>query len=131
LIVVDASVLVNALADDEDAGDAARVRLLGDADLHAPHVVDLEVLSVLRRAVGARRLDARRAQLALDDLHDLRLTRYAHAPFAQRIWELRQDLTPYDAAYVALAEELDCPFLTADERLARSPQLPCAIEVLR
>jgi predicted nucleic acid-binding protein len=131
LIVVDASVLVNALADDEDAGDAARARLLGHADLHAPHVVDLEVLSVLRRAVGARRLDTRRARLALDDLHDLRLTRYPHAPFARRIWELRQNLTPYDAAYVALAEELDCSLLTADERLARSPRLPCAVEVLR
>ena len=129
--MVDASVLVNALADDEDAGDAARARLLGDADLHAPHVVDLEVLSVLRRALAARRLDTRRARLALDDLHDLRLTRYPHVPFARRIWELGQNLTPYDAAYVALADELDCPLLTADERLARSPRLPCAVEVLR
>lgn len=122
--------LANALADDTEDGDAARARLLDEVELHAPHVIDLEVLSVLRRAVGADKLELRRAQLALDDLIDLRLTRYPHAPFARRIWSLRQNLTPYDAAYVTLAEELDCPLVTADGRLARSPRLPCEVELV-
>lgn len=130
MIVVDASVLANALADDTEDGDAVRARLLDEVELHAPHVIDLEVLSVLRRAVGADKLELRRAQLALDDLIDLRLTRYPHAPFARRIWSLRQNLTPYDAAYVTLAEELDCPLVTADGRLARSPRLPCEVELV-
>lgn len=130
MIVVDASVLVNAVADDAPEGDMARARLLAAAGLHAPHLVDLEVLSVLRRAVAARKLDARRAKLAIDDLVDLRLTRYPHVPFVRRIWELRENLTPYDAAYVALAEELDCPLVTADARLAQAPGLPCEVEVL-
>lgn len=131
MIVVDASVLVEALADDEKAGEAARARLLAATDLHAPQLIDLEVLSVLRRAVGVSKLDPKRARLALDDLMDLPLTRYPHEPFLRRIWELRESLTPYDAAYVILAEALDCPLLTADERLSKAPRLPCRVEVFR
>jgi predicted nucleic acid-binding protein len=93
--------------------------------------VDLEVLSVLRRQAGAGLLDARRAGLALHDLVDLPVTRYPHAPFAPRVWELRSNLTPYDAAYVALAESLGCMLVTADARLARSPGIRCAVEVVQ
>ena len=121
--------LAVALADDGADGDAARARLARDPALHAPHLVDLEVLSVLRRQ-AAGLLDARRAGFALDDLVDLPLVRYPHAGFARRVWELRGNLTPYDAAYVALAEALGCPLVTADARLARAPGTRCDVEVL-
>lgn len=130
MIVVDASVVANALADDDHSGDLARERITADGDLHAPHLLDLEVLSVLRRQSVAGELDTRRVRLAMTDLHDLPITRYPHLPFAQRIWELRHNLTPYDAAYVALAEELDCLLVTADRRLAKVPGLSQMVDVL-
>ena len=128
MIVVDASVLVNALADDDTDGDRARERLLADTDLHAPSLVDLEVVSVLRWHVGAGDLDDRRARLAIADLHALSLTRYPHLPLVERVWELRHNLTPYDASYVALAEALQCTLLTADHRLSRAPGPACPME---
>lgn len=128
MIVVDASVLAVALADDGPDGDLARARLAADPSLHVPYLADLEVLSVLRRRLAAGDLDERRARLALADLGDLSLVRYPHLPFADR--ELRRNLTPYDAVYVALAEALACPFVTADARLARAPGLRCSVEVL-
>lgn len=85
---------------------------------------------MLRRQVTGRLLDDRRAALALHDLVSLPATRYPHGPFAPRVWELCGNLTPYDAVYVALAESLDCPFVTADARLARAPGIRCAVEVL-
>lgn len=130
MIVVDASVLANALADDTGDGDRARRRLVADPDLHAPHLVDLEVLSVLRRKAASGHLDGRRVALALGDLADLALARYPHAPFASRIWALRDNLTPYDAAYVALAETLGCPLVTADAALPGAPGVRCPVEVL-
>jgi predicted nucleic acid-binding protein len=128
---VDASVLAVALADDGPDGDAARARLTADPALHAPHLVDLEVLSMLRRQAGADLLDRRRVGLAIRDLVDLPIVRYPHLPFAWRLWELRDNLTPYDAAYVALAEALDCALVTGDGRLARAPGVRCTVEVLR
>lgn len=130
MIVVDASVVANALADDEQSGDAARRRLSADPDLHAPHLLDLEVLSVLRRNAAADRLNDRRVGLAIADLRDLPVTRYPHLPFATRIWELRHNLTPYDAAYVALAEELGCPLVTGDHAIKGAPGISCEVEVL-
>jgi len=88
------------------------------------------VLSVLRKQASAGLLDARRARLALHDLMDLPMTRYPHMPFARRVWELRSNLTPYDAAYVALADTLGCLLVTADARLARAPGIQCGVEVL-
>ena len=88
--------------------------------LHAPHLIDLEVLSVLRRQVLAGDLSAERAAAGITALTQLDLVRYQHATFADRIWALRENLTPYDAAYVALAEALNVPLLTLDGRLARS-----------
>lgn len=130
MIVVDASVLVNALADDAADGDRARARMLADPDLHAPSLVDVEVLSVLRRHLNAGTLDDRRADLAIDDLAELPLTRYPHLAMARRIWAHRNNLTAYDAAYVALAELLDCPLVTADRKLAAAPGLTCPVEQL-
>jgi predicted nucleic acid-binding protein len=130
VIVVDASVLAVALADDGPDGDHARARLRGE-HLTAPGLVDLEVASVWRRQIRDGAMDARRAALALTDLAALPLRRAPHQPLLARCWELRDNLTMYDASYVALAEALDVALLTGDRRLARSAGPRCPIEVLR
>jgi predicted nucleic acid-binding protein len=130
VLVVDASVLVVALADDGDDGDGARARLRGE-DLAAPELVDLEVTSVLRGRLAGGHLDLRRAELALTDLMDIPVTRVPHRRLLARCWELRSSLTVYDAAYVALAEALDATLITGDARLARASGPRCPIEVHR
>ncbi|MGH2826596.1 MAG: type II toxin-antitoxin system VapC family toxin [Actinomycetota bacterium] len=130
MIVLDASVLVVALADDDVDGARARTRLLDDPDLHAPQLVDLEVISVLRRLRNAGEIQERRAVEALEDLLELALARHPHWPFAARIWELRANLTPYDASYVALAERLGCTLVTGDRRIARTAGIRCDVEIL-
>lgn len=129
MIVVDASVIVTALADDGPDGDRHRDRLVGER-LAAPHLIDVEVLSAWRRLAAAGNLDERRTRFARDDLRALPMVRVPHAPLLERCWELRANLTTYDAAYVALAELLDVPLLTADAKLAATPGPACAIEVL-
>ena len=129
VIVVDASVLATSLGDDGPDGDQARARLRGER-LTAPELVDLEVVSVWRRQVRAGALDIRRAALALADLGALPLRREPHRPLLSRCWELRDKLTIYDAAYVALAEALEVLLLIADGRLAKSTGPTCNIEVL-
>ncbi|MGB7447581.1 MAG: type II toxin-antitoxin system VapC family toxin [Ornithinimicrobium sp.] len=128
MLVVDASVLAVALADDHEDGDAARARLRGET-LAAPELVDLEVVSVLRRQNRAGVFDDRRALLAMTDLKALPIQRATHFPLLTRCWELRDNLTPYDAAYVALAEVLDTTLLTGDRRLAQAPGPTCTIEL--
>lgn len=129
MIVVDASVLVTALADDGPDGERARGRLAGER-LAAPQLIDVEVLSAWRRLAAAGHLDERRAGLARADLSSLAMARVAHAPLLERCWALRSNLTTYDAAYVALAELIDATLLTADARLAATPGPTCLIEVL-
>ena len=129
MIVVDASVLAPALADDGADGDRVRERLRGE-QLTAPELVDLEVVSTFRRAARAGRLDDRRSAQALIDLAALPLRRVPHLPLLSRIWELRNNLTAYDAAYVALAEALAAPLLTADGPLGRASGVRCEVEVL-
>lgn len=129
MLVVDASVLVPALADDGPDGDAARARLR-DQRLAAPELIDLETASVIRRGLLFGGLDDRRAALALADLADLPLRRAPHRPLLARCWELRENLTPYDAAYVALAEALGAPLVTADAWLAGAPGPRCPVELL-
>lgn len=130
MLVVDASVLATALADDGHDGDRARSRLRGER-LAAPELVDLEVASVLRRQVTVKAVDPRRAALALTDLLALPLRRASHRPLLARCWELRENLTAYDAAYVALAEALQANLLTGDMKLARASGPRCHVEVLR
>ena len=130
MLVVDASVLVVALGDDGADGDRARARLR-DEELVAPELIDLEVISVLRRQLSAGTLDARRGQFVVDDLRDLPMQRAPHRPLSARCWELRGNLTAYDAAYVVLAEALDSVLVTADIRLAKAPGVRCPIELLR
>jgi predicted nucleic acid-binding protein len=125
VIVIDASVLATALGDDGEDGDRARSRVRGE-DLAAPEIIDLEVASVWRRTLT----DERRAALALADLAELALGRAPHLPLLPRCWELRHNLTPYDAAYVALAELLGVSLVTADRRLARATGIRCAVDTL-
>jgi predicted nucleic acid-binding protein len=129
VIVVDASAVVVALADDGQDGDFARARLRGER-LSAPELLDLEVASVLRRQALRGAIDARRAALALDDLAVLPVARAPHQPLISRCWELRDNVTIYDAAYVALAEALGATLLTGDRRLASAAGPQCPIEVL-
>ena len=129
MIVVDASIIVTGLADDGPDGDRVRARLR-DERLAAPHVIDLEVASAWRRLVATGELDERRAQLALDDLDALRLVRAPHGPLLGRCWELRHNLTIYDAAYIALAELMATTLVTGDARLAAAPGARCNVEVL-
>ena len=130
MIVVDASVVVAALAGDEVTAGRARERLAGEV-LAAPALVDLEVLSVLRRAVRSGALPEADARGALADLAALPIERTLHHQLIDRCWELRDNLTGYDAAYVALAEALDAVLVTGDAGIARAPGPRCTIELLR
>lgn len=129
MLVVDASVLAPALADDGPDGDTGRARLRGQS-LAAPELIDLETASVIRRQLQAGHLGARRAALALTDLAELALRRAPHRPLLARCWELRENLTVYDAAYVAVAELLDIVLVSADARLAGAPGPRCEIDLL-
>lgn len=125
MIVLDASAALAALL---NAG-AARQSLAGD-QLHAPHLVDSEVASGLRRQVASGRISADNGWAALDTWRRLGLTRYATHGLLGRIWQLRDNLSAYDAGYVALAESLDCSLVTADARISRAPGLRCPITVV-
>jgi predicted nucleic acid-binding protein len=129
VIVVDASVVGPLVADDGRDGDQARERVRGE-QLAAPELIDLEVLSLIRRQLRAQHLDTRRARLAIDDLLALDVRRVSHYQLLPRAWELRDSLTPYDAAYVALAEALESVLLTADRRLTQAPGIRCQLELM-
>lgn len=123
MLVVDASALVELLLGERSSSVADQVEV---HDLHAPALVDVEVLSAVRRL----RVPARRGAEAVEDLIGLRLRRYSPRPFVPRIWELRENFTPYDAAYVALAEALPAPLLTTDAKLARAINRHTGVEPL-
>jgi predicted nucleic acid-binding protein len=129
VLVVAASVLSVALADDGPDGDTARGRLRRET-LAGPELVDLEVASVLRRQNRAGLVVNRRADLALADLAGLPMHRSSHRALLARCWELRDSLTTYDAAYVALAEAWNAILLTGDRRLAHASGPTCTIELL-
>ncbi len=129
MVVLDASAAAVALIRDDPTGDRVRARLVTES-LFAPDLLDVEVLSTCRRIVRSGLLDVRRAEQALADLDALHLIRTPHRLLVPRIWELRDNLSAYDAAYVALAEALDAPLVTTDARLARAPGIRCDVEVL-
>lgn len=130
MIVVDASILANALADDGADGAKARNRLTDAAPLAAPDLIDVETVAVLRKRWIADDLTDQRFSDAIEDLEDLDLTRYPMLPLMRRAFELRANVTAYDATYVALAERLHCTLLTADQRLAIAPTITCPVDVL-
>jgi predicted nucleic acid-binding protein len=118
LTVVDASAVLELLLRTDKAPRLASRLLGGRESLHAPHLLDLEVAQVLRRYAAAGDLSPERGREALADLADLPLHRYPHDVLLSRIWELRQNVTAYDAAYLALAEVLVAPLVTCDQRLS-------------
>ncbi len=130
MIVVDASVLANVVGDDGPTGMAARARLAIAVDASVPDLADVETVSVLRKRWIAGTLTARRFRQAVDDLLALPLTRYPTGPLMSRAYELRANVTAYDAGYVAVAEALGCVLVTGDGRLARASGPRCRIEVL-
>jgi len=130
VLVVDASCLYEVLVGGERA-EPVRARLAADEDQAAPHLVDAEVLSLIRRDRLRGVLDPTAADQAVEDLADWPGLRYAHAPLLPRAWELRQVLRAWDALYVALAEALEGTLLTLDPRLARARGPACAIELVR
>lgn len=118
MIVLDASAVVDWLLQ-TPAGKKIETRIYRASEsLHAPHLLDLEVTQVLRRLSREGIISHLRAQQAIDDLLDLRLTRYPHDVLLPRIWQLRQNLTAYDAAYVVLTEKLSATLITRDARLS-------------
>lgn len=130
MIVVDASVLANIVGDDEAMGEAARVRAAAEGVIAIPDLADIETVSVLRRRWQAGDIPEARFRSAVEDLVALRIVRFPARPLMLRAFELRHNLTPYDACHIALAEELACPLLTLDARLSRAPGLNCVVEVL-
>jgi predicted nucleic acid-binding protein len=129
LLVVDTSAVLAALtASDRPPG--LLERLTGDGDLHAPHLIDTELLHALRRMTIGGQLTEDRAADARTDFADLALTRYPHQPLSDRIWQLRHNLTAYDGTFVALAEKLDTTLITCDSRLATAPGNNAQIELL-
>lgn len=129
MIVVDASAVVESLLGGPKA-TAIDARWKSDPDLHSIQLLDLEVLQALRRMELAGELDRRRAATAVEDFEALRVRRWSHVPLRQRVWELRRNVTAYDAAYIALAERFDCALVTCDARLGRAPGHSARVEVV-
>ncbi len=127
-LVVDASAVVAALVDDGPDGRWAASVLARDA-LAAPHLMPVEAANILRRAVLGGDLSADTAALAHDDLVRLRVDMFPYEPHAGRVWQLRENLTAYDAWYVALAESLDVPLVTLDRRIARAHGPRCSVRL--
>lgn len=123
MIVLDASALVELILG-TPAGRLVAARIADPAEgLHVPHLADVEVLQALRRYVRQGDLDSREAEAAIEDLRSLDLQRHAHEPLLDRVWDLRKNMTAYDAVYVALADALDAVVLTCDRRLSRAPSM--------
>lgn len=129
MIVLDASAAIDWLLQTPE-GQKIELRIYSrNETLHAPHLLDLEFAQVLRRLVRERVVPSQRADQAIEDLLDLRITRYPHFILLPRIWQLRQNLSTYDAAYVALAEKLGAHLITRDSRLASAPGHAATVEL--
>ena len=129
MLVVDASVLAPVVADDGPDGHRFRGRLRGEA-IAEPDLVRIEVISVVRRQLHVGRLTVDQAAAAIHDVLDVPVNVFPTAPLLPRVWDLRDNLSACDACYVALAEALDAPLLTADRRLASAPGIRCPTEVI-
>jgi predicted nucleic acid-binding protein len=129
MLIVDASCVAEIVLSGPDA-ERVRERLAGDPDQAAPHLVDAEVLGVVRRVHLRGEVDGTAARQAIDDLESWPAARVDHRPLLLRAWELRHSVTSADALYVALAEALDAPLLTLDKRLARADGPRCRVEAI-
>lgn len=125
-VVVDSSAVVRMLTASR-ASPMASHPVIDGHDIHAPHVIDPEVLNAVRRLLLLRRSSLDDAELMVERFIDLELVRYSHAPLIERAWSLRDNITPYDALYVALAERLQVPLITTDRRLARAAAQHCEV----
>jgi predicted nucleic acid-binding protein len=130
MIVLDASAAIEVLLQTARGASLAGHILAPAVSLHAPHLLDVEVSQVLRRLVAQGELEAERARQALGDFADFPIERYSHELLLPRIWELRHNLTAYDAAYVALAETLGATLLTGDRRIGRAPGHYAKVEAI-
>jgi predicted nucleic acid-binding protein len=128
VLVVDTSAVLEAIVA-VDPPPGLTDRLANDGDLHAPHLIDIEVLHALRRLNVLGELSEERASDARADFRELAIVRYPHVGLVDRIWELRHNLTAYDAAYVALAEALEVSLVTCDRRLSEAPGHTAQIEL--
>ena len=129
MIVLDASAAVDWLLRTPAGGRVEQRIYAGNDTLHTVHLLDVEFVQVLRRLVREGVLAPKRAAEAIEDLSALRITRYAPVLLLPRIWRLRQNLSAYDAAYVALAEELRAPLITRDRKIAAAPNHAVVVEV--
>ena len=129
MLVVDASVLAPILIDFASDGHRLRTRIRSE-QLAGPDLVKIEVASVIRRHLGLGRIDRLLADRAIDDLIDFPIALFPSEKLLRRAWELRDNVTAYDACYIALAELHDCPLLTCDARLARAPGIGCSVELM-
>jgi predicted nucleic acid-binding protein len=129
VIVVDASTVVAALLDSGQEGDAAREVMLGN-EAHAPHLVDVEVLSAVRRHALSGRLGDAAARNAVSAVRELPVVRHGHDLLLDRALQLRDSITAYDGVYVALAEILGATLVTGDRRLSRAPGVRCPVSVI-
>lgn len=130
MIVIDASVLANAVGDDEEAGRRARDLLRAHRELAAPDLVDVETTAVLRRRWLAGTVTDERFEQAVEDLADIPVARFPTLGLMHRAFELRANVTAYDACYVALAETLEWPLCTTDRRLAHASGPRCTIQLI-
>lgn len=130
MIVLDASLVANLVGDDGEDGRRARSLVADSGEASMPDLVDVETVAVLRKLWLSGTLDDARFEAALADLADLPFARYPTLPLMQRAYELRANVTAYDAAYIALAEALGCDLVTTDGRLARAPGIQCRVRVL-
>jgi predicted nucleic acid-binding protein len=128
-MVVDASALLDVLLRLPNAA-AIEARLLEEPVLHAPHLIDVEVAQVVRRYSLTGRIDEQRARELFADLADFPMRRYPHTALLARVWELRDNLSAYDAVYVSLADALDTPLLTRDRRLATAARRHIRVELV-
>jgi predicted nucleic acid-binding protein len=130
VIVLDASAAVVLLIGADRADDVERRLLARGETLHAPHLFDVEVAHALRRLALRRLVDTDRAAAALDDLREMPLLRYPHLPLLERAWQLRGSVSIYDGVYLALAEALTAPLLTADAAVKRGYRGPATVEIV-
>jgi predicted nucleic acid-binding protein len=130
VIVVDSSVILEVLLRTKSAQTIEKKIFSRGQTLHAPHLIDLEIAQVIRRYASAGEITSERGTQAIEDFTDLRITRYPHDILLPRIWDLRTNMTAYDAAYVVLAEILDSPLLTRDSKLSRSSVTTAKVQLI-
>lgn len=130
MIVIDTSLLVEALTSDDGRAHRVRMLLTEDQGWHAPEHVAVETTSAVRGRLLGKKISLERAEFALATLREMPIVRAPWSHVADRVWELRENMTPYDAAFIALAEQLGCPVVTTDRKLANCPLRRCDVRVI-